>query len=129
MLLLSVYTLCALAEEFYPKLNNITTLMQNVSFPIALFISALSWGLQIPVDYGGLWTFKNHFFHTFNSLSCLTSMAFYKQTWCPKLCYIPFIYGMGYAAFAATSQALGNWNNICCISKLKIGFYRYIFRC
>ena len=108
LLLLSVYCACALAEEFYPNLRNVTTLMQNVSFTIALFISALSWGLTIPVDLGGLWTFKNHFFHTFNSLSCLTSMAFYKQVWHPKLCYIPLIYGLGYAAFAGTSQALGN---------------------
>jgi len=107
LLLLSIYTLCALAEEFFPKLKNVTTQMQNLSFSIALFISALSWGLKIPVDRGGLSTFKNHFFHTLNSLSCLVSMAFYKQVWCSKQCFVPLIYGIGYAAFAGTSQALG----------------------
>eukprot|EP00092_Neocalanus_flemingeri_P031791 GFUD01034534.1.p1 GENE.GFUD01034534.1~~GFUD01034534.1.p1 ORF type:complete len:234 (+),score=28.53 GFUD01034534.1:72-773(+) len=107
LLLLSAYCVCALAEECYPQLKTLTTLMQNVSFPVALFISALSWVLKIPVDYGGLWTFKNHFFHTFNSLSCFVSMAFYKQVWNTKQCFIPLIYGLGYAAFAGTSQALG----------------------
>ena len=45
-----------------------------MSFPVAVFISLLSWGLLIPVDEGGLATFKNHFFHTLNSLSVVLSM-------------------------------------------------------
>ena len=51
-----------------------TSVLRDVSFPVAIFISLLSWGLLIPVDEDGLATFKNHFFHTFNSLSVLSSM-------------------------------------------------------
>ena len=109
MLLLSIYCVCTLSEERYSKLTPLAKLMQNLSFPIALFISILSWCLNIPVDYGGLWTFKNHFFHTFNSISCLLSMAFYRQVWKPKQFYIPLLYGLGYAAFACISQARGNY--------------------
>ena len=52
----------------------VTSILRDVSFPVAVFISLLSWGLLIPVDEGGLATFKNHFFHTFNSLSVVLSM-------------------------------------------------------
>ena len=41
---------------------------------MAVFISLLSWGLLIPVDQGGLATFKNHFFHTLNSVSVVLGM-------------------------------------------------------
>ena len=112
MLLLSLYCVCALAEEVFPKLVDLNTLLQNVSFPVALFISAVSWSLQIPVDAGGLWTVKNHFFHTANSLSCLLSMVSYKQVWQTRQAYVPLFYGIGYAAFAATSQALGKWRHV-----------------
>ena len=45
-----------------------------MSFPVAVFISLLSWALLIPVDEQGLATFKNHFFHTINSLSVVLGM-------------------------------------------------------
>ena len=54
--------------------TGLTSVLRDVSFPVAIFISLLSWGLLIPVDEGGLATFKNQFFHTFNSLSVLASM-------------------------------------------------------
>ena len=112
MLLVCVYCVYALAEEVCPKPADLTTLLQNVSFPVALFISSVSWCLQIPVDAGGLWTVKNHFFHTANSLSCLLSMVSYKQVWLPRQAYVPLFYGIGYAAFIATSQALGKWHHV-----------------
>ena len=59
-------------KVLYP--TGLTSVLRDVSFPVAIFISLLSWGLLIPVDQGGLATFKNHFFHTFNSLSVLASM-------------------------------------------------------
>ena len=93
----------------WSQLGPVTTLLQNVAFPTAVFISSVSWSAQIPVDHGGLATFKNHFFHTFNTLSCLLSMLVYKQVWSPKQCYAPLFYGLGYVAFAATSQSLGKY--------------------
>merc|ERR1711872_578446 len=107
LLLLSLYCVSALLEEMWSQLGPVTALIQNVAFPTAVFISSVSWSAQIPVDHGGLATFKNHCFHTFNTLSCLLSMLVYKQVWSPKQCYAPLFYGLGYVAFAATSQSLG----------------------
>ena len=43
LLLLSVYCLLALLEEQIPGLTTFTSLLQNISFPLATFISLLSW--------------------------------------------------------------------------------------
>ena len=43
LLLLAVYCLIALLEEQIPRLASLTFLLQNISFPLATFISLLSW--------------------------------------------------------------------------------------
>ena len=43
LLLLAVYCLLALLEEQIPGLTTLTSLLQNISFPLATFISLLSW--------------------------------------------------------------------------------------
>lgn len=58
----------------YPRVPGVTKVLRDISFPVAIFISLLSWGLLIPVDAGGLHTFKNHFFHTTNSLVVVLTM-------------------------------------------------------
>eukprot|EP00092_Neocalanus_flemingeri_P032196 GFUD01034993.1.p1 GENE.GFUD01034993.1~~GFUD01034993.1.p1 ORF type:complete len:202 (+),score=10.95 GFUD01034993.1:53-658(+) len=107
MMMLSLYTLSALLDELLPNMKDVTNYLQNLSFPLAIFISNISWGLGIPVDLGGLWTFKNHFFHTFNSLCCIMSMLTLEQVWSEKKCFIPFLYGLGYAAFSGIIQFKG----------------------
>ena len=83
------------------------TFLQNLSYPMALFISILSWGLQIPVDYGGLWTFKNHFFHSLNSATCLISMIVYPHHWESRKMVVPFRYCLGYAMLQFLLQSSG----------------------
>ena len=109
LLLLSVYCLLVLAQELLPGLSPIAFLLQNISFPLALFVSLLSWALMIPVDRGGVATFKNHFFHTTNSLVALASMMVYPQTWRPRLCYVPLLYGAGYLVLEGALQANGGF--------------------
>ena len=65
--------------------------------------------LLIPVDRDGVSTFKNHFFHTTNSLVPLLSLLIYPQTWRPRFCFVPLIYGLGYLAMAGALQAYGGF--------------------
>ena len=96
----------------------LTTFLQNLSFPMAFFISLLSWSLQIPVDHGGLSTLKNHFFHTGNSLTCLISMCVYHQHWEAKKLVVPFRYCLSYAMLQFLLQSSGktsDWPEGCAI--------------
>ena len=65
--------------------------------------------LLIPVDRDGVATFKNHFFHTTNSLVPVLSLLIYPQTWRPRLCFVPLIYGLGYLTMAGAMQANGGF--------------------
>ena len=87
--------------------TKLTVVLMNVSFPIAVFISLLSWCIGIAVDEGGLGTFKNHFFHTVNTATCLLYLVCDPETWSFAHCYQPLLYGLAYVAFAGSLQAAG----------------------
>ena len=61
----------------------------------------------IPVDRDGVYTFKNHFFHTTNSVVPILSLLVYPQTWRPRMCFLPLLYGLGYLVMAGALQAKG----------------------
>ena len=75
---------------------------------MAILISLLSWGLGIPVDYRGLATFKNHFFHSLNTVSCLLSMLVTDQEWQSSKVILPFRYGIAYAIMQWILQSSGD---------------------
>ena len=87
----------------------VTSILRDVSFPVAVFISLLSWGLLIPVDEGGLATFKNHFFHSLNTASCLLSMLVLDQEWRSSSVILPFRYGIAYALMTWILQSSGGY--------------------
>ena len=89
-----------------------TIFLQHISFPVAILISLLSWLLGIPVDYRGLATFKNHFFHTFNSLSCLLCLYFSDHEWKSKHILLPFRYGVAYAIMQFVLQNAGEYSHL-----------------
>ena len=68
-----------LKKTLLQNISGLASLFKNISIPLAFFISLLSWVLAIPVDLGGLGTLKNHFFHTFNSVSALIAVLFYNN--------------------------------------------------
>ena len=110
LVLLCLHSLSAVLDEAMPILKGdktnliltnpinpgVTRVLRDVSFPVAVFISLLSWGLMIPVDAGGLATFKNHFFHTFNTMSVILSMWLVPQAWCKYRAPLPLLYGLAY---------------------------------
>ena len=133
MLLLSLYTVSSVLEIIFPSLESMsgllqmskdiyiitvqssgsTIFLQHISFPVAFLISLLSWSLGIPVDYRGLGTLKNHFFHTFNSLSCILCLYFSDHEWESKKVILPFRYGIAYALFQFGLQYSGrNFKNV-----------------
>ena len=135
LLLLSLYTVSELLESFIPSLKSrgshwpsqldvnillpgLTTFLRHISFPVAILISLLSWGLGIPVDYRGLATFKNHFFHSLNTVSCLLSMLVTDQEWQSSKVILPFRYGIAYAIMQWILQSSGDsfihWS--CCMT-------------
>ena len=89
----------------------VTNVLQHVSFPVAILISLLSWGLGIPVDYRGLATYKNHFFHSLNTLSCAAAMLVLDQDWRSGSLVLPFRYGLTYALSQFVLQHLGDKNH------------------
>jgi len=107
LVLLCFHSIAALLEEGISALQGVTSVLRDVSFPVAIFISLLSWGLLIPVDEGGLATFKNQFFHTFNSLSVLASMLLVPKAWCKYRCPLPLLYGLAYLGLQIGLQASG----------------------
>ena len=82
-------------------------MLQHISFPVAILISLLSWGLGIPVDYRGLATYKNHFFHSLNTASCVAAMLVLDQDWRSASLVLPFRYGLAYALSQFVLQRLG----------------------
>ena len=100
----------SLFSQYYNP--GLRTFLQNLSYPLALFISLLSWSLLIPVDSGGLWTFKNHFFHSLNSVSCLISMLVYPQHWESRSLVVPFRYCLGYALLQFLLQSSGTLTSL-----------------
>ena len=96
--------------------QGLTTSLRHISFPVAILISALSWGLGIPVDHRGLATFKNHFFHSLNTASCLLSMLVLDQEWRSSSVILPFRYGIAYALMTWILQTSGG-HQICQIKK------------
>jgi len=112
MVLLAIYSISQLIKGFLPANKGIqllTLVLRNISFPIAVFISLLSWSLKIPVNYEeGLWTFKNHFYHTLNSTACLIYMVLDPEPWFFSHCYQPLLYGLAYVAFSGIIQATGH---------------------
>jgi len=107
LVLLCFHSISALLDEGIPAMQGVTSVLRDVSFPVAVFISLLSWGLLIPVDEGGLATFKNHFFHTINSLSVVLGMMIVPQAWCKYRCPLPLIYGLAYLGLQIGLQASG----------------------
>ena len=89
----------------------VTNVLQHISFPVAILISLLSWGLGIPVDYRGLATYKNHFFHSLNTLSCAAAMLVLDQDWRSGSLVLPFRYGLAYALSQFVLQRLGGENH------------------
>ena len=89
----------------------VTNVLQHISFPVAILISLLSWGLGIPVDYRGLATYKNHFFHSLNTLSCAAAMLVLDQDWRSGSLVLPFRYGLAYALSQFVLQRLGDKNH------------------
>ena len=85
----------------------VTNVLQHISFPVAILISLLSWGLGIPVDYRGLATYKNHFFHSLNTASCVAAMLVLDQDWRSTSLVLPFRYGLAYALSQFVLQRLG----------------------
>ena len=89
--------------------SGLTTCLRHIAFPVAILISLLSWGLGIPVDYRGLGTFKNHFFHSLNTVSCLLSiLVIDKQEWQSSKVILPFRYGIAYALMQWILQSSGD---------------------
>lgn len=107
MVLLCLHSISSLVEEGLPLLQGFTKFLRDISFSVAVFISILSWGLMIPVDEGGLSTFKNHFFHSINSLYVLLNMIMLPQMWCKYRCPLPLIYGLAYLGFQVALQSTG----------------------
>ena len=93
------------------KIVGVTNVLQHISFPVAILISLLSWGLGIPVDYRGLATYKNHFFHSLNTLSCAAAMLVLDQDWRSGSLVLPFRYGLAYALSQFVLQRLGDKNH------------------
>ena len=95
-------------DEFLPRVKVLTNLLRALAFPVAVFITNISWGLGIPVDLGGLWTFKNHFFHSLNSVYCVLTVFLYdQQDWQANRFFLPILYGVGYAGFQFALQSNG----------------------
>jgi len=107
LVLLCIHSISAFLDEGIPAMQGVTSVLRDVSFPVAVFISLLSWGLLIPVDEGGLATFKNHFFHTLNSLSVVLGMLIVPKAWCKYRCPLPLLYGLAYLGLQIGLQASG----------------------
>jgi len=82
--------------------------LRSTSFAMALFISFISWVLLIPVDQGGLYTVKNHFFHTLNSVYCLVEILINSNhNWVHREWRYPLTYGIIYVLYNIVLQMLG----------------------
>jgi len=107
LLLLVMHSVVSCFEIGFPSLKGWTNVLQNISFPVAILISLLSWSLGIPVDYGGLSTFKNHFFHSLNSIYALLSIGLCEKNLKKNEVWQPLCFGLGYAVFQLVMQKLG----------------------
>ena len=106
MLFLCLYTLSALMDRHIEALKGVTSFLQHLSHPVSVLITIQAWMFRLTVDNDGLWTFKNNFFHTFNSVSCVLSLVILNQKWDIKKLLIPLTYGFLYGTVEALAQYL-----------------------
>lgn len=110
MFLLAAYTIVRQMEMISSQnagVRALSQLLMNISFPMAFFITLLSWGLAIPVDAGGLWTFKNHFYHSINSIICLVYVGMDTRVWRTENSIQPLLAGLAYVASQGALQWTG----------------------
>ncbi|XP_023340144.1 uncharacterized protein LOC111710314 [Eurytemora carolleeae] len=97
----SVVTYCFKESRF-------EAILRSVSYSMAVFISIISWILLIPVDEDGLWTIKNHFFHTLNTIYCIVCIYATPQQWRKRDWKYPLLYGILYVLYNILQQNKGH---------------------